>query len=160
MERLTPTTMTGSLDATYLAGLTSIVDYITNTKGAWAIVDPHNFGRYYGSIFTSTSDFQTYWQTVASQFASNSKVIFDCNNEFHDEPSNELVLDLNQACINGVRAAGATSQYIFVEGTSYSGAWTWTSSGNAAVMGNLTDPEDKIVYEMHQYLGMFSVPAV
>jgi hypothetical protein len=35
------------------------------------------------------------------------------------------VTGLMQACINGVRAAGATSQYIFVEGTSYSGAWTW-----------------------------------
>lgn len=39
--------------------------------------------------------------------------------------SETVVLDLMQACINGVRAAGATSQYIFVEGTSYSGAWTW-----------------------------------
>ena len=35
------------------------------------------------------------------------------------------VSDLMQACINGVRAAGATSQYVLVEGTSYSGAWTW-----------------------------------
>ena len=39
--------------------------------------------------------------------------------------SETVVLDLMQACINGVRAAGATSQYVFVEGTSYSGAWTW-----------------------------------
>jgi len=44
-------------------------------------------------------------------------VIFDCNNEFHDEPSNQLVVDLNQACIDGVRGAGATSQFVFVEGT-------------------------------------------
>jgi endoglucanase len=35
------------------------------------------------------------------------------------------VPDLMQACINGVRAASATSQYVLVEGTSYSGAWTW-----------------------------------
>ena len=35
---------------------------------------------------------------------------------------------------------------------SYTGAWTWTSSGNADAMINLTDPSDKIVYEMHQYL--------
>lgn len=27
-----------------------------------------------------------------------------------------------------------------------------SSSGNAAVMGNLTDPQNKIVYELHQYL--------
>lgn len=78
-------------------------------------------------------------------------------------------MDLNQACIDGVRAAGATTQYIFVEGTvshhhtlpthfssnisqSYSGAWTWTSSGNAASMGSLTYPSNLTVYEMHQYL--------
>ena len=35
---------------------------------------------------------------------------------------------------------------------SYTGAWTWTSSGNADAMVDLTDPSDKIVYEMHQYL--------
>lgn len=38
---------------------------------------------------------------------------------------NTLVANLNQAAINGIRAAGATSQYIFVEGNSYTGAWTW-----------------------------------
>jgi endoglucanase len=58
-------------------------------------------------------------------FAENDKVIFDCNNEPHDMSAISVVTGLMQACINGVRAAGATSQYIFVEGTSYSGAWTW-----------------------------------
>ncbi len=51
-------------------------------------------------------------------------MVFDCNNEPHDMGSVSLP-DLMQACIDGIRAAGATSQYIFVEGTSYSGAWTW-----------------------------------
>ncbi|CZR57275.1 related to cellulase precursor [Phialocephala subalpina] len=151
MERLAQGTMTASLDATYLAALKTTVEFIT-TAGGHAIVDPHNFGRYDGTIFTSTSDFQAFWTNVATEFATNDNVIFDCNNEFHDEPSNTVVADLNQACIDGVRAAGATTQYIFVEGTSYTGAWTWVSSGNADVMGNLTDPSDKIVYEMHQYL--------
>jgi len=152
MERLIPGEMTGSFNQTYLAGLVELVNHITLTDNAYAAIDAQNFGRYYGNIFTSTSDFQTFWTTVAGEFKSNSKVIFDCNNEFHDEPSNSLVEQLNQACINGVRASGATTQYIFVEGTSYTGAWTWTSSGNAAVMGELTDPQNMIVYEMHQYL--------
>lgn len=125
MERIIPTAMTGTVATAYLSGLTTIVNYITNTKSSYAIIDSQNFGRYYGNIITSTSDFEAYWKTLATQFKSNSKVIFDCNNEFHDEPSNSLVVQLNQACINGVRAAGATSQYIFVEGTSYTGAWTW-----------------------------------
>jgi endoglucanase len=61
-----------------------------------------------------------------------------------------LVLNLNQAAINAIRAAGATSQYIFAEGNSYTGAWTWTQVNTNMVA--LTDPSNKLVYEMHQYL--------
>jgi endoglucanase len=57
---------------------------------------------------------------------------------------------MNQAAINSIRGIGATSQYIFVEGNSYSGAWTWTSVNTN--LGSLTDSSNKIVYEMHQYL--------
>ncbi|OJJ99200.1 hypothetical protein ASPACDRAFT_60999 [Aspergillus aculeatus ATCC 16872] len=148
MERLIPTSLTGAADATYLADLEATINSITSL-GAYAVVDPHNFGRYYGNIITSTSDFAAFWTTVAKVFASNDHVIFDTNNEYHDEDQT-LVFDLNQAAINAIRAAGATSQYIFVEGNSYSGAWTWTTYNTNLV--NLTDPSDKIIYEMHQYL--------
>ena len=40
----------------------------------------------------------------------------------------ELVFNLNQAAIDGIRSAGATSQLIFVEGNSWTGAWTWVGS--------------------------------
>jgi endoglucanase len=61
-----------------------------------------------------------------------------------------LVLDLNQAAIDGIRAAGATTQYIFAEGNAYSGAWSWTDNNDN--LSGLTDSADKLVYEMHQYL--------
>lgn len=125
MERLIPNSMSSGTFATeYLSDLTALVTHITD-NGAYAAIDPHNYGRYYGDIITSTSDFQAFWTSVAGQFSSNSKVIFDCNNEFHDEPSTTLVEELNQACVDGVRAAGATSQYIFLEGTQWTGAWSW-----------------------------------
>lgn len=123
MERLVPTTLDGTLDATYLAALKTLVTYVT-AKGAYAIIDPHNFGRYYSSIITDATGFEAWWKTVATEFADNDLVIFDTNNEYHDE-ENSNVASLNQAAINGIRAANATSQYIFVEGNSYSGAWTW-----------------------------------
>ncbi|KAF7131051.1 hypothetical protein CNMCM5793_004038 [Aspergillus hiratsukae] len=148
MERLVPSSMAGTPDATYLSDLKKTVEFITDS-GAYAILDPHNYGRYSGSIISSTSDFQTFWKTVASEFASNDKVIFDTNNEYHDMDQT-LVLNLNQAAINGIRAAGATTQYIFVEGNHYSGAWTWTDNNDN--LKGLTDPQDKIVFEMHQYL--------
>ncbi|GFF37833.1 probable endo-beta-1,4-glucanase B [Aspergillus lentulus] len=151
MERLVPNNMTGSPDATYMADLVSTINYITST-GAHAIIDPHNFGRYYGNIITSTTDFAAFWTTVATQFKDNDLVIFDTNNEFNTEDQT-TVLDLNQAAINAIRAAGATSQYIFVEGNSWSGAWTWESVNDN--LKTLTDPiadPDKLIYEMHQYL--------
>lgn len=153
MERLAQGTMTAALDADYLAKLTTVVDFIT-AAGSYAILDPHNFARYAGSIISSTDDFGTFWTNVAAEFANNTLVVFDCNNEPHDMTTVTQTAELMQACIDGVRGAGATSQYIFVEGTSYTGAWTWTTSGNSDNMGGLTDAADGdlLVYEMHQYL--------
>jgi endoglucanase len=71
------------------------------------------------------------------------------DNEYHDMDQ-ELVVKLNQAAIDGIRAAGAKSQHIFVEGNAWSGAWSWVDVNDS--MKDLTDPEDKLVYEMHQYL--------
>lgn len=75
-------------------------------------------------MITDVEGFKTWWTTTAKLFANNDKVIFDTNNEYHDM-DNSLVRQLNQAAIDGIRAAGATSQYIFVEGNSWTGAWTW-----------------------------------
>ncbi|KAB8076197.1 glycoside hydrolase superfamily [Aspergillus leporis] len=148
MERLTPNSMTGSYDKAYLRNLTSVVNAVTNA-GVYAVLDPHNYGRFNGQIMSSTSDFQTFWKNLAGQFKGNSRVIFDTNNEYHDMDQT-LVLNLNQAAIDGIRAAGATDQYIFVEGNSWTGAWTWVDINDN--MKNLKDPQNKIVYEMHQYL--------
>lgn len=63
-----------------------------------------------------------------------------------------LVVSLNQAAINAIRATGATSQYIFVEGNSYTGAWTWTSVNDDMKSLNDTASGNLLIYEMHQYL--------
>lgn len=163
MERLVPNQMTGPLDAAYLNNLTQTVDGITKL-GAYAIIVPHNYGRYNGAVFTSTADFATFWKTVAREFKDNEKVIFDTNNEFHDE-SSTLVAELNQAAINAIRSVGATSQYITVEGNAWTGAWTWTTTQgtdgktNSETMGALTDSVDnKLIYQMHQYLDSVCFP--
>ncbi|KAF2163064.1 glycoside hydrolase family 5 protein [Zasmidium cellare ATCC 36951] len=156
MERIIPNQMTGPLDPNYLGNLTQTVNYITSL-GAYAIIVPHNYGRYYGNVITSASDFQTFWKTLATPYKSNSRVIFDTNNEYHDM-AGTLVAQLNQAAINGIRGAGATSQYITAEGNAYTGAWTWTTQAgtdgktNAQTMGSLTDSSNKLIYQMHQYL--------
>ncbi|KAL1612325.1 hypothetical protein SLS60_000551 [Paraconiothyrium brasiliense] len=150
MERLTPNSLTGAFDQYYLGNLTEQVNHITQ-KGAYAMIQPHNYGRFYSNIITDTTGFKTWWQNVAAKFKDNELVVFDTNNEYHDM-DDTLVFNLNQAAIDGVRAAGATKQYITPEGNSWTGAWTWVSSGNAASLVNLKDPQNKLVYQMHQYL--------
>ncbi|KAH0585170.1 hypothetical protein H2248_008426 [Termitomyces sp. 'cryptogamus'] len=152
MERLSPpsTGLSGAFDATYLNSLTTIVNYITNTKNAYAVVDPHNYMRYNGAIINS-SDFSSWWTRLAGQFKSNPRVIFDLQNEPNGIDATTVAAAM-QSAVNAIRAAGATTQLILVEGTSWTGAWTWTSSGNAAAFASLTDPNNNIAIEMHQYL--------
>ncbi|KAH7103994.1 endoglucanase [Auriculariales sp. MPI-PUGE-AT-0066] len=157
MERVSPpaTGLTGAFNATYLQALKDTVNYITN-KGSYAILDPHNFLHYNNAPLTNTTLFQAWWQKLAAEFVSNSLVIFDLQNE-PDTIAATTVRDVvrsMQAGINGIRAAGA-SQLILVEGTSWSGAWTWTtSSGNSDAFkaGSITDPKNNFAIEMHQYL--------
>ncbi|KAF7294516.1 CBM1 domain-containing protein [Mycena kentingensis (nom. inval.)] len=154
MERMvSPSTgMTGALVSSYLGNYTATINYITNTKGAFAIIDPHNFMIYNGAQITNTASFQTFWTNLASQFRTNTRVIFDVMNEPNSMPAT-TVFALNQAAVNGIRAAGATSQLILVEGTSWTGAWTWVSSGNAAAFaGGIKDPNNNWAVQMHQYL--------
>lgn len=140
---------------------------------------PHNYGRYYGNVITDVSGFRTYWETIAAEFADNDLVMFDTNNEcaspeicgwkvgvfeanydpcLDNTMDQNLVVQLNQAAIDGIRAAGATTQYITPEGNAWSGAWSWTSWAqqggltNGQTMGSLTDPSNKLIYQMHQYL--------
>ncbi|QRV93546.1 Cellulase (glycosyl hydrolase family 5 protein) [Ceratobasidium sp. AG-Ba] len=152
MERLSPPAkgLTGAFDATYLAALKDIVTYVTG-KGGYAVIDPHNFMIYNGANIASTTDFATWWKNLASQFKSNSKVVFDIMNEPHDI-SASTAFALNQAAVNAIRSAGATSQLILVEGTSWTGAWTWVSSGNGDAFKAIKDPNNNIAVEMHQYL--------
>ena len=116
MERLAPNGVGSAFNTAYLANLTASVNYITS-KGAYAVLDPHNFGRYNGAIINDVAAFGSFWTKLADLFKTNSKIVFDTNNEYHDMDQT-LVLNLNQAAINAIRATGATSQYIFVEGNS------------------------------------------
>ncbi|KAF4848451.1 Endoglucanase gh5-1 [Colletotrichum siamense] len=147
MERLAPNGLTGSFDADYLAGLTKAITHIT-TAGASVVLDPHNYGRFNNNIITDTAAFKTFFTNWATLFKSNDKVIFDTNNEYNSMDQ-DLVLKLNQAAIDGIRASGATN-YIWVEGNSWTGAHSWVSTNDN--MKALTDPLNKIAYEMHQYL--------
>ncbi|KAJ8455164.1 hypothetical protein ONZ45_g10336 [Pleurotus djamor] len=153
LERLSPPAAgltSANFDSAYLNSLKSTVSYITS-KGAFAIIEPHNYARYNGAVITSTSAFATFWGNLANQFKTNNNVVFDIINEPYGIPASDAFA-LNQAAVNAIRAAGATTQLILVEGTAWTGAWTWSSSGNADAFVALTDPNNNIAIEMHQYL--------
>jgi endoglucanase len=44
MERMVPNNLTGPLDQTYFQPYAEVINHIT-AKGAYAVVDPHNYGR-------------------------------------------------------------------------------------------------------------------
>lgn len=92
MERLTPGGLTAGFEKYYLANLTQTVNAITS-KGAYAMIQPHNYGRFNGQIMTSTSDFGTWWKNVAAVYKNNDKVIYDTNNEY-EMNSDSLIMDL------------------------------------------------------------------
>ncbi|OHF03779.1 endoglucanase 3 [Colletotrichum orchidophilum] len=146
MERLSPSGLTGTFDAAYLSGLTKVVDHITSA-GGYAVLDAHNYGRFDNNIITDTAGFKTYFTHLATQFKSYPNVIYDTNNEYNSMDQ-DLVLKLNQAAIDGIRAV--VDNWIWVEGNSWTGAHSWTTV-NDNIKG-LTDPLNKTAIEMHQYL--------
>jgi endoglucanase len=148
MERMAVSSLSSSFDARYLANLTETVNYITS-RGKYAVIDPHNYGRYKGAVITDLAAFKTFFKNLATAFKGNDRVVFDTNNEYHDMDQT-LVFNLNQAAIDAIRAAGATSQYILAEGNSWSGAWHWVETNDN--LKNLRDPNNKLIYQMHQYL--------
>lgn len=68
----------------------SFVSY-AKSKGAYVVLDPHNYTRYYtnpiGSSSVTQAQFADFWSRLASSFKSNPKVIFALMNEPHDMDS-------------------------------------------------------------------------
>ncbi|CAJ2507179.1 Uu.00g083650.m01.CDS01 [Anthostomella pinea] len=170
LERMCPvaTGLGASFNETHFDLFKDAVDYVTVTKGAYAILDPHNYMRYNdpssqpysGSVIGNTSDvtaattaqFGEFWGELAGRFADNEKVIFGLMNEPHDMPSS-LVLENNQAAIDAIRATGAEN-LIIMPGNSWTGghAWTEGTDPSSAVMYQFKDPVNNTALDIHEYL--------
>lgn len=153
-ERVQPTEG-GPLSASEMSQIDAVVNY-ANAKGMKVILDPHDYGSGYGNLIgstgTPTTAFADFWGKLAAHYASNGDVMFGLMNEPQQSTATAWLGDAN-AAIGAIRAAGATSQEILVPGTSYDGAWTWTTTDNASVIGTgIKDPNNNFVFEVHQYL--------
>ncbi len=155
------TTQFAALRASELQRMDTFVNFAT-AQGANVIIEPHNFQRYFpapdnfqqsaqglvGSAVPNSA-FVDFWTKLAEHYKNNGRVIFNLMNEPNSMPNNQLV-DTTNLVIAGIRSTGATN-IIHVPGNSWTGAHSWSSSGNATAMLNVVDPAKNIVFEAHQY---------
>jgi endoglucanase len=159
-ERMQSTQM-GALRATELSRMDTFVNFAT-AQGATVIIEPHNFQRYYpdpadfqrsaqGLVGSAVPDaaLVDFWTKLAEHYKNNGRVIFNLMNEPAEVSATQLLNTTNQV-IAGIRSTGATNR-LHVPGTSWTGAHSWISSGNAATMINVVDPANHFVFEVHQY---------
>lgn len=144
----------GELSTHDLAELDRIVDHAA-AAGAYAILDPHDFGRRDGVIIGETdrvtsAHFADFWLRLAVHYRERQNVIFGLMNEPHDQDHEVLVSVLNEA-IRAIRGTGSAG-LILVPGNAWSGAHSWLTSGNGESMLKVVDPGQNYAFEPHQYL--------
>ncbi|KAK0618992.1 glycoside hydrolase family 5 protein [Immersiella caudata] len=171
LERMCPLSygLGARFNETHFEHFKESIDYITKKKGAYAILDPHNYMRYNnpssqpfsGSVIGNASDltaattaqFGAFWGELAKRFADNEKVIFGLMNEPHDMPSSLNLANL-QAAIDGIRKTGAKN-LILAPGNAWSGGHYWTKGGaeaNSNWIHKLVDPLKNTAIDIHEYL--------
>jgi len=155
-----------TLDSTELGRITAFVNYAAS-KGAYVVIDPHNFERYYpdptnfqsssaGLVGSAVPDsaFANFWSQIANTYKNNSHVIFNLMNEPNTMPTEQLVVSEN-AAIAAIRQTGAQN-LILVPGNGYTGAAQWDSNWygttNAEAMLNIVDPGHNYAFDVHMYL--------
>ncbi|KAK7029442.1 hypothetical protein VNI00_014576 [Paramarasmius palmivorus] len=130
MERMCPleTGLGSTFNETYFSEFADAVNYITTEKGAYAILDPHNYMRYNDPSMQPFSGSPT-----------------------------QLVLDNNQAAVDGIRSTGA-EQLILAPGNSWTGGHSWTQAApnepSSEFLNKLVDPLNNTAIDIHEYLGI------
>ncbi len=158
LERLQPTAL-GALDPNYLGDLTSIMAENEAAK-AMTVLDPHNDGYIWtdstassqaiGIVPEATSDYLDVMTKLATAVRGKPLVAIGLMNEPHTQTCPQL-LPVWQQAITNMRAAGFTG-VITVPATDWQHADNFVASGCAALFATLTDPQNDLVFEVHNYL--------
>lgn len=145
-----------AFDADELARLDAAVT-ATTSRGAFALIDPHNYARYHGQVIgggVPNASFADLWRRLADHYRNNPRVVFGLMNEPNTMPTEQWLAAAN-AAIASIRATGATN-LILVPGNAWTGAHSWTQSWygtpNGQVMLGVVDPGNNYAFEVHQYL--------
>jgi len=155
---LTNNVLTGTLNATNFAEYDQLVQGCLAT-GAFCEIDIHNYARFNGEIIgqggPSNEIFADLWASIATQYQSESRIIFGVMNEPHDIPDINLWAGSVQAAVTAIRNAGATSQIILLPGNDWTSAESFVSDGSADALNNVTNPDGSItnlIFDVHKYL--------
>ncbi|KAL7930108.1 glycoside hydrolase family 5 protein [Trichoderma chlorosporum] len=150
-------TVDGELDELNWGSYNKVIDACLET-GAYCMIDMHNFARYNGGIIgqggVSDQIFVDLWVQIAKYYVDNDKIIFGLMNEPHDLDIN-LWAQTCQKVVTAIRKAGATSQMILLPGTNFASVETYVSTGSAAALANITNPDgstDLLYFDIHKYL--------
>lgn len=155
-ERLQPK-LYGAFDKNEAKRLADAVEAI-RAGGMVTILDPHNYGRYNGTLIGSEevpqSAFADFWRRLAMMFPQRPDIVFGLMNEPYGISAQDWLSSANSA-ISAIRQTGAIN-LVLVPGTAWTGAHSWLGgtygTPNATVMANITDPQNNYAYEVHQYL--------
>lgn len=155
-ERLQQT-LNAPFNAAEFDRLDDFVTYATG-EGAYVVLDPHNYARYYGNVVggasVSNASFADFWTRLADEYKDNDRVVFGLMNEPNSMPT-EQWRDGANAAITAIRDTGATN-LILVPGNAWTGAHSWTQNWygtpNAVAMMDIVDPADNFAFDVHQYL--------
>jgi len=148
----------GTLDSTNFPKYNTLVQGCLNT-GAYCIIDIHNYARWNGEIIgqggPTNAQFTSLWSQLATEYASNSRVVFGVMNEPHDLTSVTTWAATVQAAVTAIRQAGATSQIILLPGNDYTSAQQFISDGSGPALLNVTNLDGSttnLIFDVHKYL--------
>lgn len=143
------------LDATELSRLDKVVQQ-ARSKGLYVILDPHDYGmmldasgvkQVIGSASMPAVKLADFWSRLAYVYKNQPNVIFGIMNEPHYQTATQWQ-STAIASINAIRSVGAR-QLVLIPGTSWTGAHSWVSSGNAKTWTGFRDFNS--AFEVHQY---------
>lgn len=127
------------------------------------LLDLHNYGAFKGKLIgageVTSSDFANIWKRLASRYKQHPNVIYGLMNEPNKQTTTQWAA-IAQEGIAAIRSAGG-QQMIFVPGTKWSAAYSWTSASlagpsNADTLYQLNDPLNNLVFELHNYFDIDS----
>src|SRR5690606_27523875 len=97
-------------------------------NGMTIALDLHNYARYNGQV-TDAGKLADVWGKLANEFGGDDSVWFNLMNEPYNVNANQWA-DITQQVVNELRAEGVDNK-LLLSGTQWSGAHSWSSSGNA-----------------------------